>query len=142
MTGKDVTAYVDGSFNNSANRYGSGIVLICDSEMKVLYRGGDDPQLVGMRNVAGELNAAILAISMAPKEFPDISSLTICHDYEGISKWVTGEWKAKKGITQGYRDFVKAQTFPVKFIKVDAHSGDYYNNTADKLAKMGAGLEV
>lgn len=136
-------AHVDGSFNNATGKYGSGVVLCGGPEMIVRYCGGNDPKLTPLRNVAGEINAAIIAINVARNIFhDDIASITIFHDYEGISKWPQGHWKAKNEVTQSYRDFIQELPFPVHFTKVVAHSGDFYNTTADKLAKMGAGIEV
>ena len=46
-------------------------------------------------------------------------------------------WKANKEGTKLYRDFYNSisKKLKVDFIKVKAHSGDKYNEEADKLAK-------
>ena len=66
-----------------------------------------------------------------------IKSITIYHDYEGIAKWCTGEWKTKKVWTKKYKAFYDeiSKDLEVEFIKVRGHSGDRFNEMADKLAR-------
>ncbi len=136
-------AYVDGSYNVATERFGYGVVLFytLDGEEKVLQlsKGFSNPELAQMRNVAGEIMGAGEAMKKA-KEM-GIKELTIYHDYEGIAKWCTGEWKAKKTWTKKYKDFYDeiSKDVQIKFEKVLAHSGDTYNEIADKLAKEAVG---
>ena len=92
-----------------------------------------------MRNVAGEIMGA--AQSMKIADLLKIPELTIYHDYEGIAKWCTGEWKAKKTWTRKYRDFYleKSKTVSISFVKVKGHSHDKYNDLADSLARKAVG---
>lgn len=87
-----------------------------------------------MRNVYGEIKAAKRAATYATTL---MQSITIFHDYEGISKWVEGNWKANKKETRTYRDTMKEyqKLVPINFVKVPAHTGVYFNEVADKLAK-------
>ena len=64
--------------------------------------------------------------------------LLIYYDYEGIEKWCSGEWKANKEGTIYYRQFcIEAmKKINISFKKVKAHSGNKYNDMADKLAKQ------
>lgn len=66
-----------------------------------------------------------------------ISSLCIFHDYEGIAKWCEGQWEAKKEGTRAYRDFYRraSEKLNITFRKVKGHSGDTWNDLADRLAK-------
>jgi ribonuclease HI len=66
-----------------------------------------------------------------------INKVEIYHDYEGIGAWADRRWKANNPLTQGYRDFVAEarQNMEISFVKVKAHSGNKYNEIADKLAK-------
>ncbi len=136
-------AYVDGSYNVATEMFGYGVVLFytLDGEEKVLElsKGFSNPELAQMRNVAGEIMGAGEAMKRA-KEM-GIKELTIYHDYEGISKWCTGEWKAKKTWTKKYKAFYDeiSKDVQIKFEKVLAHSGDTYNEVADKLAKEAVG---
>lgn len=62
------------------------------------------------------------------------------YDYEGIEKWATGEWEANSAIARAYvyQLQFKQDDIEIVFKKVKAHSGNTYNETADKLAKKGA----
>lgn len=133
-------AYVDGSYNIVSKRFGYGVVLLKDDNIIAkLSKGFSNPELAQMRNVAGEIMGAGEAMKRA-KEMGE-AELTIYHDYEGISKWCTGEWKTKKTWTKKYKAFFDEISKEVKinFIKVDAHSGDTYNDMADELAKEAVG---
>ena len=93
-----------------------------------------------MRNVAGELLGALLATSIACKS--GFSSVKLRYDYEGVEKWVTGEWKATNIYTKQYVNQMreKQSLISINFMKIRAHSGDYYNEIADNLAKEALDL--
>ena len=134
---KKLIAYVDGSFNINTSTYGAGIVFIYpDGTISEQSLSGSF--MANMRNVAGEIVAATAAINKALDEKFD--SLDIFHDYTGIGYWANGQWQAKNTFTQAYRDYVAQARgcIDINFFKVDAHSGDKYNERADQLAKMGA----
>lgn len=135
-------AYVDGSFNAKKQIYGSGAVILVDgvlvSEVK---KTGNSEMLVSMRNVAGEIAASVMAMRYALDN--GYEQITIFHDYEGIAKWCTGEWKTEKDGTKKYKQFfdsVKSR-LKVSFVKVTAHTGVEYNELADKLAKDAAEIQ-
>ncbi len=136
----ELTAYVDGSFNTATGEYGSGAILLCGGEEISLWEKGNDPELATMRNVAGEILASELAMKYAYEN--GYSSLCIYHDYEGIARWCTGEWKANKEGTKRYREVYRMyrQKIRIEFVKVKGHSGDRYNDVADSLAKKAVGL--
>ena len=94
-----------------------------------------------MRNVAGEIKGSEVAIKYAISK--GIKAIKIYHDYEGIAKWCTGEWKANKEGTIAYKKFYDSikEKIHVEFVKVKGHSGDKYNDVADMLAKQAAGVE-
>lgn len=71
-----------------------------------------------------------------------IDDFTIYHDYEGIEKLITGEWKCKNELSLRYYKLFNELTYgkSYKFHKVKAHSGDYYNEMVDKLAKEILGI--
>lgn len=131
-------AYVDGSYNISTCEYGYGVVFFYEGEEIHLKKGFPKDELAAMRNVAGEIKGSEAAISYALSH--NISSIKIYHDYEGISKWCTGEWKANKEGTIAYRDFYNnaKKQLKIEFVKVKGHSGDTYNDIADRLAKEAA----
>lgn len=130
-------AYVDGSYDKSTGMYGYGAVIISDGVNKEFHGYGRDVD--GIWNVAGELAGVQAACRYALANGYD--ELHVCYDYEGIEKWATGAWKAKKPATKAYADYINnevtARGLKVTFEKVKAHSGILYNERADKLAKQG-----
>ncbi len=63
--------------------------------------------------------------------------IVIYHDYEGIARWATGDWKTNQVGTRKYKEFIQKfnRRIDIQFEKVTAHSGDKYNDEADSLAK-------
>lgn len=135
----EMVAYVDGSFNAKSKICGFGLVLLSREGRENLsgHREGDFSR---HRNVAGEVFAAATAMKLARDR--GMKQLTICYDYQGIASWALGDWKANHPLTQNYRRFAAevSQDLDLYFVKVEAHTGNYYNEAADRLAKMGAGL--
>lgn len=136
----EVLAYVDGSYDNKTHQYSSGLVILYKDEKITMSELGDNKELADMRNVAGEIKGAEIAMDFTVKK--KAQSLTIYHDYEGIEKWCTGAWKAKKAGTQMYKKYYDdvSKKIKIHFVKVKAHSGDKYNEEADRLAKKALGL--
>ncbi len=135
-----VTAYVDGSYNIRTKVFAYGAVIFDNGE--VMMNGAfSDEELAKMRNVAGEIKGAMAAMSYCAER--GIKKLDLYYDYEGIEKWCTGEWKTNKRGTAEYKAFYDAlkDKLNVRFIKVKGHSGDKYNDMADRLAKDAAGVE-
>lgn len=132
-------AYVDGSFNSKTNISGYGVVLIKNEE--ILEFTGKSEKYPEHRNVSGEIMGTIRAIKLAIEKGE--KKLIINYDYEGIRSWALGKWKTNKELTREYKKFFDStkNQIEVSFIKVKAHSGDYYNERADKLAKKACGIE-
>lgn len=131
----EAIAYVDGSYDDSQKAFAYGVVLFYNGIEKHFARKMSDGNLIDMRNVAGEIKAAECAMQFCLDH--NIKSLDIYHDYEGIAKWCTGEWKASKTGTQLYKQFYNdiKDHICIRFFKVKGHSGDKYNDLADQLAK-------
>ncbi|MBP0726759.1 ribonuclease H family protein [Bacillus sp. RG28] len=129
-----IEVYVDGSYNDSIGRYSYGCIIL-DGKKTKLSGVGDNQKNSSLRNVAGELLGAMEAIKWAYNN--NYERIKIFHDYEGISKWATGEWNANKEGTKEYVHFVKGirDKIQIDFIKVRAHSGNEFNEEADILAK-------
>ena len=127
-------AYVDGSFNSETKEFSYGAVIFWEGKEYQFSDKFNDEKLAEMHNVAGELKGSEKAIEFAIEN--KISNLSIYHDYEGIAKWCTGEWQAKKEGTRAYKSFCEnaKKSVNIEFVKVKAHSGDKYNELADKLA--------
>lgn len=136
----ELTAYVDGSYNAATGEYSYGMVILRDGKEYTSNHKMDDPEMALMRNVAGEIEGARAAMQYAADN--NIKSIAIYHDYEGIAKWCTGEWRANKPGTIAYRDFYEkiSEDIDITFVKVQGHSNDKYNDMADALAKDALGI--
>lgn len=127
-------AYVDGSYVEEVG-YGSGVYLIYGEEEYEISGIGKVPEYLDMKNVSGEIIAAMLAVRKACEL--GAKELILYHDYTGIANWATGEWAAKKEQTRDYRDFMNqaSQIIDIKFQKVKGHSNIEGNDKADQLAR-------
>lgn len=133
-------AYVDGSYNVKTKIFACGVVILHNGEEKQFNESFDDPELASMRNVAGEINGSMAAMSYCAEH--GIKNLHIFYDYAGIEYWCTGAWKTNKSGTIDYKRFYDEMknTVNITFHKVKGHSGDKYNDMADALAKAAAGI--
>ena len=133
---KGYIAYVDGSYDDKNKTYSGGVVIIKDGKIiKQISEKYDDEGDSKLRNVAGEIAGARLAIDFAIEN--NFNKITIYHDYMGIGKWACDEWKANLPLTKDYKEFIKEsrKKLEIKFVKVKGHSGNKYNEMADKLAR-------
>lgn len=131
-----IVAYVDGSFSKELGRYAFGCVLIKpDGDIVRESGNGDNPESLELRNVTGEMLGAMYAVKWS--EVNGYSAVKICYDYMGIEMWATGGWKANKSLTQKYAAFMRdsGSRIRITFQKIAAHTGDKYNEEADRLAK-------
>lgn len=129
-----IDIYIDGSF--ILGRYSWAFVAYRnDQEIYNEFGLGTNMKAAEMHNVAGELAAAMRAIKWAAENYPDLKAI-VYHDYQGVSSWITGEWRAKNELTKKYVDFVTPfyKTEKFTFVKVVGHSGNIGNERADKLA--------
>jgi ribonuclease HI len=136
----EAIAYVDGSYKAKTKEFSCGVIIFCNNEVYKFCEKFYDKELSQMRNVAGEIKGAELAIKFCLEN--DISKIQIYHDYEGVSKWCSGEWKTNKEGTKAYANFYKesSKKVDINFHKVRGHSGDTYNEIADQLAKKALGI--
>lgn len=135
-----VPVYVDGSFHSATGEFSYGMVVLREGREETFYKKFDDPQLATMHNVAGEIKGAEAAMQYAMEQ--GIKKIAVYHDYEGIAKWCTGEWKTNKEGTKAYKAFYEnaRKKIEIQFVKVAGHSGDKYNEMADRLAKEALGI--
>ncbi len=131
----EMIAYVDGSFDKDSGSYSYGIVLFTKDGKSEISSMEKDEKMKDMRNVAGEIRGAMVAMDKALKSGKDI--LYLYYDYIGIEKWAVGEWKANKYGTKMYKSYYDSikDKLRVVFKKVTAHSGNEYNEEADRLAR-------
>ena len=133
--------YVDGSFMIEKGNYSFGLVAVEDGEVIHKDNGkGFDEEAIALRNVSGEVLGAQKAIEFAlDKGYKEV---TIAYDYQGVESWALGTWKRNNRITVEYNEFMQSKMNEVKirFKKIKGHSGDKYNDLADKLAKEVLGI--
>lgn len=136
-----VKVWVDGSFSiiDGHPIYGGGAVAyIGDSKDPIIYKVADeDTNWARMRNVAGELLAVIGILQNLVKVKDSLQSVVIFYDYDGIHKWASGEWRAKKTCTQVYKEYMEQmqKEMNISFVHVKAHTGNTNNEKADTIAK-------
>lgn len=135
-----VIAYVDGSYDESTDTYSYGVCILHNNQEVHLSGTGNDAEASKMRNVAGEIMGAMVALKYAKEH--GINKITIYHDYQGISSWALGEWKTNKSCTKAYKDFCDRMRAHVdfNFCKVAGHTGVFYNELVDGLAKNAIGV--
>lgn len=128
-------AYVDGSFDVTDFSYSYGAVIIDGDKIKTFSKRFSQDKYSEHRNVIGEIRGSMFAMNYALEN--GYKFLILHYDYEGIEKWATGSWKRNKEATVKYYNFYSEtkEKLKVTFVKVKAHTGDKYNEMADKLAK-------
>jgi viroplasmin and RNaseH domain-containing protein len=85
------------------------------------------------RQITGEIKAVIEAIKYCNAK--KIEKIRLYYDYNGLKYWALGQWKANIISTKYYRDFMKKQTINIEWVKISSHTGVYWNEMVDKLAK-------
>lgn len=134
-------AYVDGSCNAEGTRYSYGVVILNGDKEIHLSGVGNDPEIISMRNVAGEILGSQSAMEYALEH--GMKEITIYHDYQGISSWPKGEWKCNKEGTKNYKEKYQeiSKYVNIDFVKIKGHSNTFYNDVVDALAKNALGIE-
>ncbi len=131
-------AYVDGSYNKGLKIYGSGAIIVHDGEVLAATKE-TGKKMNSMWNIAGEIAAAAIAVKLAEQFMPD--HLVIRYDCEAVEKWPTGKWSIKNDYARKYVDFMhRKRPFDIRYEHVKAHSGDRFNDLADKMASQAAGF--
>ena len=135
-----LVAYVDGSYHAEDRLFSYGMVILDGKEELTFCQMFCDEELAAMRNVAGEIKGAEAAMKYALEH--QYKKLYLYHDYEGIARWCQGTWKAGKEGTKAYKAYYDSisDKLEVVFVKVAAHTGNKYNEMADKLAKQALGI--
>lgn len=133
--------YVDGSYSKRLNTAGYGCIFVNGDKVihKISQRVSIDPE-ENLWNVSAEIEGVLAGVKWAiEKKYKDVS---VYYDYEGLERWFDGSWKANKKTTKFYIEQMKLfdQKIKIRFFKVRAHSGDYFNEMVDILAKSS--LEV
>lgn len=132
---RNAIAFSDGSYDESNGSFSYGIALLWNQKLIRLSRRFMNADYSNLRNVAGELAGARRAVQFAINN--GIKKITIYHDYEGVATLATREWDTHSPFTEEYLNYMKEASKQIKidFHWVRGHSGNYYNDMADKLAK-------
>lgn len=131
-TNKGYEVDVDGSCFNDLTSYGA----IIRKEGKVLIEISglvNTDKIKSSRQITGEIKAVIEAIKYCNAK--KIEKIRLYYDYNGLKYWALGQWKANIISTKYYRDFMKKQTINIEWVKISSHTGVYWNEMVDKLAK-------
>lgn len=145
------TVYVDGSFREKADatRYGAGAIIMQDGDpVAKLSFVGKEAAFLPMRNVAGEVSATVAAMEWIKQNVTGKVKVIINFDYAGIAGWPTG-WGQNPRTDQyanvlgeaymAHYSQLVGPDFAVSFRKVKGHSGIYYNDQVDWLARQAIG---
>ena len=130
-----IKVYVDGTFYNGM--YGGGYVVYEDNN--IIYQdcgiGKNDPELLAMRNIAGEMTAAMRATAWLDANG---KSGIIVHDYTGLAHWAKKEWKRNNKYTEMYANYMNPFYVLdiIDFEWVKGHTKVEGNEIADRLAKQ------
>lgn len=138
---KGVVFYVDGSYEETINKYAYAVLVLREGKIVWELRGsGSNPTFLPQRNVSGEILGVLKALQYASDN--DIDSFSITYDYTGIKDWATGYWLADTEISKSYQKIIQEclKIMDIKFIKVESHTGEFYNDRVDYLAKKALGL--
>ena len=128
--------YVDGSFKKEQG-YAWAYAFYFDGELKHYEYGvGKNKDAAILRNVAGELSAAMHAAAYLDQS--NITQAIIYHDYTGVAQWAEGNWKARDEFAKAYVDFMskKQREHDFKFIHIDGHTGVEGNEFVDRLCRL------
>lgn len=136
-----VTIYTDGSFDKDIPSYGWGFAAIIGNgdapELFTDFGRGQTPELLSQRNIAGEMIAAMKAVQWAALH--GYRTVELRYDYAGVGDWPLGKQKVSKENTYAkfYRDWMQRmmKMIEIRFVQIPGHSGDWYNEKVDELAK-------
>jgi len=123
--------FTDGSF---IEPYSSWAYIVLDMNDNIVFeQSGLIEDNLESRNIVGEVYAVLAALEYARNN--SIYRIAVFHDYEGLSKWYSGEWKAKRDISKLYLERLEEYSdIKILFEHVRGHSGNKFNDYVDKMA--------
>lgn len=141
----NLVIYTDGSYQQETGGCTGAFVVLQNDELQFGARINiTDQALVQSWNVSGELVVVAAALNiLAGAIGSNEVNLNIHYDYNGVRNFIECEpkpWKAKKFISRMYVEAFNKfkQSSPnvhIQFTKVKAHSGIYWNEVVDSIAK-------
>lgn len=133
-----VYIYTDGSYDVSQPEYASYGVIVVKNDKILTSFSGVVTDNYSSRNITGEVFGVIKATKWAIKH--KYSTISIYHDYIGLSEWYKQTFHPKTAIAKYYvktmQELTLQSNIDIKFIKVKSHSNDKWNEQADLLAKQ------
>lgn len=156
---KNYIVYTDGSdFKATTKRLGIGGVLIDPGDGGYGKKIGEFSEELDREDILrdygtdqcsnpfAEMVATYRGLQKFSAVFKPGDHIIFYSDYEGVQKWLSGEWKAKlpyiKQITEEIQDILGRSKFTVEFKWVKGHQPKsvmspeaYWNGEVDKLAK-------
>jgi ribonuclease H-related protein len=132
--------YVDGSYSKDIVNYSYGLVCVSNKEVIHTSNGvGKNQEAISMQQIAGELLGCMNAVLYAKKQ--GYKKVVLFFDYKGVALHATGFWKRDNKFSEDYyqwmqKFFTTNPDIEVIFCKVDAHTGDDFNELADGFAKL------
>lgn len=135
-----IDIYVDGSYLKKIKQYSYAFVIVKNGQV-THFEYGKDTKNHEIGNVAGELRAVIESIKYSICN--NYEKINIHYDFSGIKTLALENCKPKTNITKNYRFFIKEkmEIISIKFIKIKSHSGNKYNNLADRLCRKAHTVE-
>lgn len=134
--------YVDGSYNIANGDYGYGMVIANQNIIEFAGYGNGHEEKYNHRQVNGELHGAIEGIRYAISK--GYGKVVMFYDYAGVCQHATGGWARNTELSKWYFEEVsrlkEGHDIDIIFVKIDSHTGDLFNDLADELAKLGAGV--
>ncbi len=129
--------YVDGSYNSSTEKYSYGLVAVRNNVIEYIDSAASkDSAKSNIRQIAGELEGAIRGLEYALSKGD--KKVAIFHDYEGVSHHATGFWARREQSSVEYYNRMNeliGKGIEVIFVKVDSHTGDFFNELVDEKCK-------
>ena len=145
-----IDLYVDGSYIEGEKEVNGAVIALANGELCSAIRlHTEDVSVLSHRQISGEVFSALYGLQClcdsksSAKDL--IDEIVVHYDYTGIENWVTGVWKKTNNVVSSqYKERMLSlissfsiKGIKVRFEKIKAHSGNRYNEMADKLASTG-----
>lgn len=139
---------IDGSYNERENKIGAGFVI------KNAYDINNNPvvQLEGkyystineeqlLKQEAGEYKALVLGLACMKRA--NVKKVNVVYDFIGCERYTSGKWNTNIKVQKFVRAFHELSGgMTINFWKVKAHNGINLNEDANRLSRVGSGLEM